>query len=39
VQALVGAVAHPDIDLPPLPDLTESCADLVPGWVEWLRQV
>ncbi|MFI2652516.1 lantibiotic dehydratase [Micromonospora fulviviridis] len=37
--ALVRAAAHPDIDLPPWPDLTEPRADLVPGWVEWLRQV
>ncbi|MFI7221257.1 lantibiotic dehydratase [Micromonospora maritima] len=37
--ALVRAAAHPDIDLPPWPDLTEPRDALVPGWVAWLRQV
>ncbi|MET8090791.1 lantibiotic dehydratase [Micromonospora sp. NPDC005220] len=37
--ALVRAVAQPDIELPPWPDLTEPRADLVPAWVAWLRQV
>ena len=38
-NALVLAVAHPAVDLPPWPDLTESRPDLVPSWVGWLRQV
>ncbi|WP_373307039.1 lantibiotic dehydratase [Micromonospora gifhornensis] len=37
--ALVRAVAHPGIKLPPWPDLTEPRSDLVPSWVTWLRQV
>ncbi|MFI7208893.1 lantibiotic dehydratase [Micromonospora aurantiaca (nom. illeg.)] len=37
--ALVRAAAHPDIDLPPWPDLTDPRDALVPGWVAWLRQV
>ncbi|WP_307847157.1 lantibiotic dehydratase [Micromonospora sp. D93] len=37
-NALVRAVAHPAVDLPPWPDLTESRPDLVPTWVGWLRQ-
>lgn len=37
--ALVRAAAHPDIDLPPWPDLTEPRDALVPSWVAWLRQV
>ncbi|MEV4210163.1 lantibiotic dehydratase [Micromonospora sp. NPDC049662] len=37
--ALVRAVAHPEIELPPWPDLTEPRADLVPVWISWLRQV
>ncbi|MEU4383198.1 lantibiotic dehydratase [Micromonospora echinofusca] len=36
--ALVRAVAHPAIELPPWPDLTEPRPDLVPSWVTWLRQ-
>lgn len=37
--ALVRAVAHPAVELPPWPNLTESHPDLVPSWVGWLRQV
>ncbi|MEW2384053.1 lantibiotic dehydratase [Micromonospora sp. NPDC047707] len=37
--ALVRAVTHPAIALPPWPDLTEPRPDLVPSWVDWLRQV
>lgn len=37
--ALVRAVAHPAVELPPWPDLTEPRPDLVPSWVSWLRQV
>ncbi|MCG5471383.1 lantibiotic dehydratase family protein [Micromonospora sp. LAH09] len=36
-NALVRTVAHPAVDLPPWPDLTESRPDLVPSWVGWLR--
>ncbi|MFJ5599923.1 lantibiotic dehydratase family protein [Micromonospora parva] len=37
--ALVRAVAHPAVELPPWPDLTEPRPALVPSWVSWLRQV
>ncbi|SCF28872.1 thiopeptide-type bacteriocin biosynthesis domain-containing protein [Micromonospora purpureochromogenes] len=37
--ALVRAVAHPAIELPPWPDLTEPRPELVTSWVSWLRQV
>ncbi|MEU3455340.1 lantibiotic dehydratase family protein [Micromonospora sp. NPDC006766] len=37
--ALVRAVAHPAIELPPWPDLTDPRPDLVPSWITWLRQV
>ncbi|MFC8850694.1 MULTISPECIES: lantibiotic dehydratase [unclassified Micromonospora] len=37
--ALVRAVAHPTIELPPWPDVTEPRPDLVPSWVGWLQQV
>ncbi|MFE9187939.1 lantibiotic dehydratase [Micromonospora haikouensis] len=37
--ALVRAVAHPTIELPPWPDVTDPRPDLVPSWVGWLQQV
>jgi thiopeptide-type bacteriocin biosynthesis protein len=37
--ALARAAAHPKLDLPPWPDLTDQSPEHVASWTEWLRQV
>ncbi|MEU4832331.1 lantibiotic dehydratase [Streptosporangium sp. NPDC023615] len=37
--ALMRAVAHPKLKLPPWPDLTTPAAEHVASWLDWLRQV
>jgi class I lanthipeptide synthase len=37
--ALLRAVAHHDLKLPPWPELSAAGPDAVTGWVDWLRSV
>ncbi|WP_329317975.1 lantibiotic dehydratase [Streptomyces sp. NBC_01262] len=38
-RALIRAVPHAELDLPPWPDLTDPGPEHVASWVEWLRGV
>ena len=37
--ALMRAIPHSGLDLPPWPDLTDPAPEHVASWVDWLRQV